>query len=167
VSEGASLRFRLPGPYLLRHRVLPREIDEYRHVNNAVYLRWLDTIAWQHSAALGLSLDRCLELRRGMAVRHTRVDYLQAAVEDDTLSIGTWIVASDGRLRCRRRFEVLRESDGLRLLEAEIDYVCLNLDTGRPSRFPPQFARCYGVQAETVAAIAALPAAGPIGFERD
>ena len=166
MSGANSLRFRLPDPYLLRHCVVAEEIDEYRHVNNSVYLRWLDTVAWRHSAALGLSRERCLELRRGMAVRHTRIDYLQAAVEGDALCIGTWIVASDGRLRCRRRFEVLREPDALRILEAEIDYVCLNLDTGRPSRFPPEFTLCYSVPNGLAAALAALPAGDPIGFER-
>ena len=49
--------FRLPSPYLGTHRVVAEEIDEYDHVNNAVYLTWLDRIAWAHSAVLGLPLS--------------------------------------------------------------------------------------------------------------
>ena len=45
------------------------------------------------------------------------------------------MIGCDGRLRCSRRFEVLRVSDGGRVLDAEIDYF-LNLDTGSPCRFP-------------------------------
>jgi acyl-CoA thioesterase FadM len=30
------------------HRVVAGEIDEYQHVNNTVYLQWLDHIAWAH-----------------------------------------------------------------------------------------------------------------------
>ena len=67
---------RLPLAFTLLHRVVPDEIDEYAHVNNAVYLQWLDRIAWTHSAKLGMTLADCLALRRGMAVRHTRIDYL-------------------------------------------------------------------------------------------
>ncbi len=67
---------------------MAEEIDEYEHVNNTVYLQWLDRIAWAHSAALGLPIERCLALRRGMAVRHTRVDYLEAAILGDVLLIG-------------------------------------------------------------------------------
>ena len=149
--------FRLPAPYLGEHRVLAGEIDEYDHVNNTVYLTWLDAIAWAHSAKLGMPIERCLTLRRGMAVRHTRADYLQAALVDERLLIATWIVACDGRLRCTRRFEILRTVDGARVLEAEIDFFCLNLHTGKPARFPAEFTRCYAPVPEVAAAYADLP----------
>ena len=105
-ADGLTLRF--PQPFTGIHQVEPAEIDEYEHVNNTVYLRWLDTIAWAHSLHLGMSLERCIEMRRGMAIRHTRVDYLEAAMQGDTLLVATWIVSCDGRLRCSRRFEILR-----------------------------------------------------------
>ena len=149
--------FQLPAAYVGAHRVVPTEIDEYEHVNNSVYLRWMDGIAWAHSAKLGMPLERCLEMRRGMAVRHTRVDYTQAALVDDLLLIATWIVSSDGRLRCSRRFEIIRAADSARVLEAEIDFFCLNLDTGKPTRFPAQFSECYAPVPEIVAAYAQLP----------
>jgi acyl-CoA thioester hydrolase len=139
------------------HRVAAEEIDEYEHVNNTVYLQWLDRIAWAHSADLGLPLDQCLTIRRGMAVRHTRVDYLEAAVLNDSLLIATWLVACDGRLRCTRRFEILREADGKRVLDAEIEYFCLNLDTGKPIRFPQEFTASYAVLPEVAAAAALMP----------
>jgi acyl-CoA thioester hydrolase len=148
---------RLPSAFTSTHRVLAEEIDEYAHVNNTCYLQWLDGIAWGHSARLGLPLERCLALRRGMAVRHTRVDYLEAALLADVLLLATWIVACDGRLRCTRRFEILRVADGKRVLDAEIDYFCLNLETGKPCRFPGEFVECYAVDAGVAAAYAALP----------
>ena len=156
-----SLRdpFRLPAPYIAEHRVSADEIDEYQHVNNTVYLQWLDGIAWAHSAKLGMPIARCLEMRRGMAVRHTRADYLQAALLNDVLLLATWIVACDGRLRCTRRFDILRAGDGARVLEAEIDFFCLNLDTGKPARFPPEFTACYAPLPEVEAAYAGLPEA--------
>jgi acyl-CoA thioester hydrolase len=153
-----DLLLRLPAAFSSTHCVAPDEIDDYRHVNNTIYLQWLDGIAWAHSARLGLSLEDCLALRRGMAVRHTRADYLEAALLADTLLIGTWIVACDARLRCTRRFEILRIGDGKRVLEAEIDYFCLNLDTGKPCRFPQAFIQHYAVIPQVAAAYAALPA---------
>ena len=39
-------------------RVRAADIDAYGHVNNAVYLTWLDRVAWSHSAALGVPLER-------------------------------------------------------------------------------------------------------------
>jgi acyl-CoA thioester hydrolase len=149
----------LPAAFTGTHHVVVEEIDEYEHVNNAVYLQWLDRIAWAHSAELGLPLERCLAIRCGMAVRHTRVDYLEAALLDDILVLATWIVASDHRLRCTRRFEILRVADGRRVLEAEIDFFSLNLDTGRPCRFPREFTECYKPRQEVVDAYAELPSA--------
>ncbi len=148
---------RLPAAFTHIHRVVADEIDDYAHVNNTIYLQWLDRVAWAHSAQLGLPIERCLELRRGMAVRHTRVDYLEAALLGDSLLIATWLTASDGRLRCSRRFEIVREADDERVLEAESDYFCLNLDSGRPCRYPPQFVSAYAVLPEVAAAYAALP----------
>lgn len=92
-----------------------------------------------------------------MAVRHTRADYLEAALLGEALLIATWIVACDGRLRCTRRFDILRLADGKRVLEAEIDYFCLNLDTGKPCRFPREFVDSYTVIPQVAAAVAALP----------
>jgi acyl-CoA thioester hydrolase len=149
---------RLPAAFTGTRQVMAEEIDEYAHVNNAVYLQWLDHIAWAHSEELGMPLEHCLAIRRGMAVRHTRIDYLEAAVVGDQLLVGTWIVACDGRLRCTRRFDILRIGDGKRILDAEIEYFCLNLDSGKPCRFPQEFVDRYKALPQIVAAYAALPA---------
>ena len=148
---------RLPEPFTRSQQVMREELDEYEHVNNAVYLRWLDGIAWAHSASLGITLEHCLALRRGMAVRHTRIDYLEAARIDDCLLIATWIVACDGRLRCTRRFDILRTLDGKRILEAEIEYFCLNLNTGKPCRFPHEFVERYLAPPAVIEAYETLP----------
>jgi acyl-CoA thioester hydrolase len=60
-------RFDLPSPHCIDLQVGTADIDAYQHVNNAVYVAWCDRVAWHHSAALGLSIERCLELDRGMA----------------------------------------------------------------------------------------------------
>lgn len=158
---------RLPLAFTGTHQVSPQEIDAYAHVNNAVYLQWLDRIAWTHAAKLGTPLASCLAMRRGMAVRHTRIDYLEAAVLDDRLLLATWLVACDGRLRCTRRFEILRLGDGKRVADAEIEYFCLNLDTGRPCRFPREFAESYTVIPEVGTAYRQLsPELRHVGYSR-
>ncbi len=120
------------------------DIDAYGHVNNAVYLTWLDRAAWSHSAALGVPLAACIEMRRGMAALRTEIDYERAAFAGERVIVSTWIVACDGRLRCTRRFELRRMGDGSMLARAQTDYVCLNLDTGRATRMPPRFVAAYG-----------------------
>lgn len=143
----------LPSPHVHRAVATTDDIDGYGHVNNAVYVRWLDRCAWSHSAALGLPADDCVRDRRGMAVWRTQLNYLAPAFEGDRLDVGTWIVGSDGRLRVARRFQILRPADGRTLLRALIQYVCIDLDSGRPRRMPPSFA-AYRPLPEVEAALA-------------
>ena len=134
-------------PHVVTLEVLAADIDAYEHVNNSVYLAWLDRAAWSHSATLGLSLQHCVALRRGMAAHRTQIDYLRAAVLGDRVLIGTWIVNTDGKLRVQRCFQVRRDVDGETLARARTDYVCINLDSGRPARMPDSFRDSYIVTA--------------------
>jgi acyl-CoA thioester hydrolase len=142
---GPVPRLDLPNPHLLPLRVRPEDIDDYDHVNNAVYLAWLDRIAWSHSAALGVPLALCLTLRRGMAAQRIEIDYQRPALAGDVVLGATWIVSADGRLRAERRFQIWRPADGRTLARARVDYVCINLDSGRAARMPEAFARAYVV----------------------
>jgi acyl-CoA thioester hydrolase len=132
-----------PTPHVVTLEVLADDIDAYDHVNNSVYLSWLDQAAWSHSAALGLSLQQCVAMRRGMAAHRTEIDYLRAALLGDRVLVGTWIVGTDAKLRVERRFQVRRATDGETLARARIDYVCINLDSGRAARMPESFQRGY------------------------
>lgn len=132
-----------PAPHAVTLEVLATDIDAYDHVNNSVYLSWLDRAAWSHSAALGISLEQCVAMRRGMAAHRTEIDYLRAAVIGDRVWVGTWIVSTDSKLRVERRFQVRRAADGGTLARARIVYVCINLDSGRAARMPDVFQRAY------------------------
>jgi acyl-CoA thioester hydrolase len=63
----------------------------------------------------------------------------------DRIQAATWIVSVDGRLRAERRFQIRRVADGATLARARIDYVCINLDSGRAVRMPELFVRAYFV----------------------
>jgi acyl-CoA thioester hydrolase len=139
----AAAAFDFAVPHIVTLRVAESDIDAYGHVNNAVYLSWFDQAAWSHSAALGVPLARCLSLRRGMAAQRIEVDYLRAAQRGDVVQAATWIVSADQRLRAERRFQIRRPSDGSTLARARVDYVCINLDSGRAARMPAEFARAY------------------------
>jgi len=135
-------------PHVVTLEVLAADIDAYDHVNNSVYLAWLDRAAWSHSGTLGLSLEQCVAMRRGMAAHRTEIDYLKAALLGDRVLVGTWIVNTDSRLRVERRFQIRRATDGETLSRARIDYVCINLDSGRAVRMPDSFRNAYVVTAD-------------------
>lgn len=135
----------LPNPHVVTLEVVASDIDAYDHVNNAVYLSWFDRVAWAHSASLGIELEECVRIRRGMAAHRTEIDYQRAAVLGDRVSVGTWIVSTDGKLRVERRFQVRRAPEAQTLARARTDYVCINLDSGRATRMPESFSKAYVV----------------------
>jgi acyl-CoA thioester hydrolase len=148
----------LPVPYTATIAVAATDIDAYGHVNNAVYMTWFDRAAWDHSAALGLPIERCLHLDRGMAVLRSVIAYLRPALLGDTAHVSTWILPASGKVRINRRFQVRRAADGVTLARAQIEYACIELSSGRPMRWPPVFRERYMPQNEVVQAARTVPA---------
>lgn len=138
-----SEEWEFASPHVVVVDVGDADIDEYGHVNNAVYLRWLDRAAWSHSATLGVSVADCTRLRRGMAALRIEIDYVRAALPGERIEVATWILRSDRKLRVTRRFQVRRASDSGTLARATTEYVCLDLDSGRAIRMPPEFKSAY------------------------
>jgi acyl-CoA thioester hydrolase len=148
-----ELAWELPQPFHIAVDVQESDIDEYNHTNNTVYLRWCDQAAWAHAQAAGAGRNDHIELRRGMAAYRTELHYIAPALLGDRVLVGDWIVAADARLRATRRFQMIRESDGVTLLRALIQYICIDLDSGRPARFPSSYRERYVVLPEVVGAM--------------
>lgn len=149
--------FDLPEPHILERVVGDADIDAYNHVNNAVYVTWCDHCAWDHSAACGLPVSKCLELDRGMAVLRTTITYLRPALHGDVVQIATWLLPAASRLGVRRRFQIRRAADGVTLARAHVDYACIELSSGRPARWPAQFHESYAALPTVVTAERDLP----------
>lgn len=133
----------LADPFFIELTVPGDAIDSYGHVNNAIYLDWLTRCAWAHSAAAGYPEARCIEMGRGMAVRRLDLEYLAACYEGDRIRIANWLVDNDGRLRATRHFQVVNRTRNQVALRGRVDYVCMNLATGRPVRMPEAFVSAY------------------------
>ncbi len=141
------MQFDHPHPHVIALGVEPADIDAYEHVNNAIYLTWLDRAALGRTRQfLGAPLGRKRDDSGAcMLALRTEIDYLLAAVRGDAVQVATWIARSDGRLRCERRFQVVRPADGRTLARAVTEYVCINLDSRHATRMPQLFALAYVV----------------------
>ena len=144
-AAAAAIPWALPDPFVMQRDVVESELDRLGHVNNAVYLRWCERVAWEHAEALGVGWPAWSALDRAMAVLAVRLAYRHPARAGDRVVVGNWIVRNDGKLRATRRFEMYRAADARLLLDGEIDYVCIEISSGRPRRFPPDFGRAYAV----------------------
>ncbi len=112
--------------------VLLSDIDEQNHVNNTVYLRWVQEVATAHWQAIASS-----DAQEGIGwvvLRH-EIDYKAPACLSDDLILRTW-VGKATRLTFERFTEILRRSDGQLLSKARTLWCPINAQTGRPVRVP-------------------------------
>lgn len=137
-----------PDPFIVRVTVKPDYIDDFRHTNNVVYLTWMAKVAWDHSKALGLDFEAYEKLGKGMVVRGHELEYLAPSHEGDEVAIATWITGNDGKLRLRRRFQMVNAATGKTLLRGRSDFVCIDILSGRPTRMPPEFVKTYALTAD-------------------
>jgi len=134
----------IPNPHLFHTEVSAEHIDGLNHTNNAVYVTWCEQCAWSHSAELGLNLAAYQKLGRAMAITHAEYFYLKASNLGDQIIAATWIVGWDKKLSMDRNFQIVRATDGATLLRANMRFVCIDIDSGRPRRLPPEFIAGYG-----------------------
>ncbi len=142
-TDSSQFPWDYPEPFIISIGVEARHIDALGHVNNVHYLNWLQRCAWEHSTARGFPEDAMVRLDRAMVVRETHMQYLGATFEGDQLLVGDWITATDGRLRATRSFQIFRVGDVKLIMRAKIDYVCMRVSDGRPTRMPPEFVQAY------------------------
>lgn len=132
-----------PLPYTINVTPAEVHIDGLNHTNNAVYVQWCEQAGWAHSEALGLNLADYQRLDRAMAIRSAGYDYLLPTVLGEALTLATWLCASDGKLAMERRFQLVRNRDGVTVLRGRWDLVCIEISTGRARRMPPEFCDVY------------------------
>ena len=128
--------------YTARWPVRQYELDQYGHVNNAVYLNWVEQAAIDHVEALGYGRDWAAETGGGWVVREHRVVYHRPAVYGDVVLVTTLPQRLDG-VRGFRRTEIHRAADGALLTEADTVWVWVRLTDGRPARIPADLMRSF------------------------
>lgn len=146
------MQWQYPAPFMQRVIVARADMDELGHTNNAVYVKWCEQCAWAHSNALGMDIETYRRLDRAMVIRRSKYDYERATVAGDQLVIATWIVDWDARTGMRRQFEIRREQDGALILRGEMEFLCVEMSSGRIRRMPPEFINGYGAAVLSAAA---------------
>jgi acyl-CoA thioester hydrolase len=110
--------------------VLPSDIDEQNHVNNTVYLRWVQDVATAHWRAVASA--KAQETIGWVVLRH-EIDYKGPATLGDEVVLRTW-VGKATRLTFERFSEIRRNRDGRLLSEARTLWCPIDAQTGRPVR---------------------------------
>lgn len=138
--------------------VVQQNIDVLGHVNNVVYVQWMQDAAYAHSSALGWTLERYMELGAGWVARLHQIEYLQPAFLGDKVIIKTWVadmkkVTSTRRYRMVRMDPPLVDSRGLLspdapmretlLAVAHTTWAFIDYKRGTPVRIPKEMSQDF------------------------
>ncbi|MEQ1827790.1 MAG: acyl-CoA thioesterase [Pirellula sp.] len=142
------------GIYVHELMVTDSDIDMVGHVNNVVYIQWMQDAALAHSAALGWSADRYQALGAGWVARLHQIEYLQPAYPGERVIVKTW-VADMRKVTSTRRYQIVRhvssDSDSVQadreviLAIAHTNWAFIDFQTGSPKRIPAEIASAYQI----------------------
>ena len=109
-------------------------IDELGHVNNAVWVQWIQQVAVAHWTSVADEAHK--DAYFWVVVRH-EIDYLRAAYPGDRIRARTWV----GDAPKGARFDRLMEftgPDGKVRVRAKTQWAIIDKASGRPIRVPPE-----------------------------
>lgn len=75
----------------LHIQVQPQHIDALGHVNNVMYVQWMQDVAAAHVETLGVGVTKYLELKHAMVAVEHHVQYRKAAFEGEEIVLRTWL----------------------------------------------------------------------------
>jgi acyl-CoA thioester hydrolase len=122
--------------YEFKIEVTAKDVDRNGHVNNVVYIQWMQDAAIAHARESG-----CTKASQAAGatwvVRTHHIEYLIPAFAGEKITVLTW-PANFQRVRSLRKYKFARASDEAVIARAETDWVFINAKTGRPQSIPEE-----------------------------
>lgn len=112
----------------------PEHIDELGHVNNAVWVRWMEDVATTHWRSVADPEHQ--ERYFWVVVRH-EIDYFRAVLEGERITARTWAGEKPQGAKFDRHIEFAGE-DGKVRVRSRTDWAIIDKESGRPIRVPRQ-----------------------------
>lgn len=116
-------------------RVQKKDLDALNHVNNVVYLQWINDISQQH---WNLLADEDLRQKYFWVVLRHEIDYLSQAVLGDEIRMVTWVGESKGVRSVRHVHMFLGDKP---LTRASSTWCLVDAATLRPTRIKDDILR--------------------------
>ena len=112
----------------------PEHIDQLGHVNNAVWVQWIEQVAVAHWDAVADPVHQ--DAYFWVITRH-EIDYLRAALEGDRVTGRTWVGEAPKGARFDR-FVEFTGPDGRTCVRARTFWAIIDRASGRPIRVPAE-----------------------------
>lgn len=111
-------------------QVASRDIDAMNHVNNVVYVQWVQDVAEAHWKEV--ASDE-MKARYAWVVLKHEIEYLKPALLGDEVILKTWVESATG-VRSERCVEIFRANSQQLLTRARTSWCLLDAATFRPRR---------------------------------
>ena len=113
------------------------ECDSYGHVNNAVYLNYLEFARCEFLRDIGFDYPAMDKAGYGIYVARIEIDYVRPALADDELVIKSWAIKK-GAVSGTLSQEIWRGED--LLAKAKVTWAFVD-SKGQPTKVPSQWDR--------------------------
>ena len=110
------------------------ECDSYAHVNNAVYLNYLEAARMEFLSDIGFDYDKMRKMGYAIYIARINIEYKAPARTNDVLKIKTVPIK---RRKTNGVFRQTVSKEEQVVADAEVTWVFVN-DRGVPSRLPPE-----------------------------
>ena len=126
-------------PHHLEFTARPDDIDELGHVNNAVWVRWVQDLATSHwnAAAPEDAIARYI----WVVTRH-EIDYRGNVSDGETVVGRTWISEPPRGARFWRNF-AFANADGKDVVSGRTNWAIIERESQRPVRVPAELAALF------------------------
>ena len=115
-------------PYVMEVTVERSDIDRLGHVNNIVYLSWVQEVAVSHWYASATEDQKSKYL---WVVAKHEIEYKRPSVEGDVLVVSTWVGKASHRLFTRNT-RISRKADGKEVVKAVTLWAPVDIETRKP-----------------------------------
>ena len=134
-------------PLVARVRVRTYELDSFGHVNNSVYLNYLEEARSEFLKQVGLHFHDFARLGVQLVIIEARVRYLSPARYGDEIEIrGAFTDVRPASLTIT--YALTETTSGRPVATAETRGAFVDAQTGRPTRAPQTFAAAFRASAK-------------------
>ena len=119
--------------------VKPEHLDDINHVNNVIYVQWMQDVATLHWQAYA---SKTLQQEVAWMVRRHEIDYYNQAFLDDELEVSTW-TGEYTNITWKRHYEIIRISDGKKIISALSTWIPVTRSTQKPRRIDEAMIHWY------------------------
>lgn len=122
--------------FIMTFTAAPEDIDENGHVNNAVWVRWMEEVATTHWNRIA---DEAHRAAYAWFVTRHEIDYRGNIVEGESTEATTEIGKAPTGARFERR-TTFRSADGKEIVRAVTSWAMIDRATGKIMRVPKEVA---------------------------